>query len=75
MSDTTKRPADSERLLRRRDVQARVGLGSSQIYALMKEGKFPKAVPLVGKTRAWVESEVNAWIAKRIQEGRQGGAQ
>lgn len=60
-----------ESLLRRREVQARVGLGSSQLYLLIKQGKFPKPIPLVGRTRAWIESDIDQWIQDRIKAGRE----
>lgn len=55
-----------EILLRRTQVEARVGLSRSTIYALMSEGKFPKPVPLVGRTVAWTSSSIDKWIAGRI---------
>lgn len=59
-----------EALLRRKQVEARVGLTRSTIYALMAEGKFPKPVPLVGRTVAWTESSIDKWIAERISAGK-----
>lgn len=59
-----------EALLRRKQVEARTGLTRSTIYALMAEGKFPKPVPLVGRTVAWTESSIDKWIAERISAGK-----
>ncbi|QQD17803.1 AlpA family transcriptional regulator [Spongiibacter nanhainus] len=59
-----------ESLLRRKEVEARTGLTRSTIYALMAEGKFPKPVPLVGRTVAWTESSIDKWIAERISAGK-----
>ena len=36
-----------------------------QICRWMAAGKFPKAA-MLGRKRAWVESEVDAWLAARI---------
>ncbi|WP_288363296.1 AlpA family transcriptional regulator [uncultured Spongiibacter sp.] len=55
-----------EALLRRKQVEARTGLTRSTIYALISEGKFPKPIPLVGRTVAWTESSIDRWIAERI---------
>lgn len=55
-----------EVLLRRKQVEASTGLTRSTIYALMAEGKFPKPVPLVGRTVAWTSSSIDKWIAGRI---------
>lgn len=53
-------------LLRRPEVERRTSLKRSTIYARMKEGTFPKPVSL-GRTVAWVEAEVDAWITARIK--------
>jgi prophage regulatory protein len=55
-----------EILLRRKQVEARVGLTRSTIYALMAEGKFPKPIALAGRTVAWTQSSIDKWIAERI---------
>lgn len=55
-----------EALLRRKQIEACTGLSRSTIYALMSEGKFPKPIPLTGRTVAWTQSSVDKWIAERI---------
>jgi prophage regulatory protein len=55
------------RLIRLREVQHRVGLGRSTIYRWMSEGRFPKPVQLGGHAVAWVEAEVEAWIAAYVE--------
>lgn len=67
---TTQAP---EALLRIADVQARTGISRSQLFELTRRGEFPKPIPLVGRTRAWVESDVSAWIAARIEAARAAG--
>ena len=58
-------------LLRRQEVEARTGLKRSKLYALMTEGTFPAQVKLgVGSTVAWVESDIEAWIQRQIDNGR-----
>jgi prophage regulatory protein len=39
--------------------------GKTQIWRLVCEGKFPRPVK-VGSRNAWVESEIDAYIAERI---------
>ena len=56
------RPA-TDRLLRFDQVQAKVGLGRTLIYGAIKRGAFPRPVQLIGRTVAWRESELDAWIA------------
>lgn len=58
------------RLIRMKQVQDITGLSPSYIHALSKQDKFPSSVPLVpgGVARAWVLSEVEEWVEKRIAE-------
>ena len=57
---------ENSRFIRRKEVQAKTGLGASSIYAMMKQGKFPKAITLSERRVAWIESDVDQWIAERI---------
>jgi len=59
-------PSD-RRILRMAEVEARVGLGRSRIYRLIKEGDFPRAVPLTERTVGWIASEVDDWIEGRVR--------
>ncbi|MFP4154560.1 MAG: helix-turn-helix transcriptional regulator [Halothiobacillaceae bacterium] len=58
-----------ERLISLRDVSERVSLKRTAIYARINEGTFPKPVKL-GRISRWPESQIDAWIAERIQEGQ-----
>lgn len=58
------------RLIRRKEVQTKTGLGASSIYAMMQQGTFPKAVNISERRVAWIESEVDTWIAERIANHR-----
>lgn len=58
------------RFLRLNEVQERVGLGRTSIYKMMGEGKFPKPVNTLGRTVAWIDSEVDEWMMDRIDEKR-----
>lgn len=53
-------------LLRMAEVTRTVGLSRATIYRLMDRGEFPRAVPLTGSAVAWVQAEVEAWVAARI---------
>lgn len=64
-----------ESLLRVAAVQARTGLSRSHLYRLVREKQFPAPLPLVGRTRAWTESDVSNWIAERIAAGRNAAEQ
>jgi prophage regulatory protein len=55
-------------LLRKRDVLAKTGLSESELYRQMGLNKdpFPPSVSIGKRAVAWVESEVESWIAARI---------
>lgn len=57
------------RLIRLREVRMRVGLGTSTVYRYLAEGKFPRPVRIGGGRVAWVERDIDAWIADRIESG------
>lgn len=59
---------ENNRLIRRKEVQDKTGLGASSIYAMMKIGKFPKCLNLSERRVAWLESDVDNWIAERVAE-------
>lgn len=46
------------------------GLTDKWFYKLIKDGEFPKPIKL-GRTSRWLESEVEAWLQKRIAQSRQ----
>lgn len=46
------------------------GLGRSMIYQLEAERKFPHRVRIGLRAVGWVESEVQAWLASRIERNR-----
>ncbi|MFP1863324.1 MULTISPECIES: helix-turn-helix transcriptional regulator [Lonsdalea] len=55
-------------LIRLSGVMKKTGLRKSWIYLLMKQGEFPQTVKIGARSVAWVESEVNDWIAARINQ-------
>lgn len=54
------------RLIRLRTVREKTGLSKSSLYALAQQGRLPVPVKLGERSSGWVESEVDAWIAKRL---------
>lgn len=72
MSNTKKAPTaqvecanDSSgaiRLISKPEVLDRVGVTYPTLWSWMREGRFPRSRELGGKA-AWIESEVEAWIA------------
>ena len=60
----------TERLIRRPDVEAMTGLARSSIYAKIAEGEFPAPVKIGARAVAWPESDIQEWVANRIEESR-----
>ncbi|CAN7695913.1 helix-turn-helix transcriptional regulator [Paraburkholderia sp. 22099] len=68
------RAGANARLIRLREVRTRVGLGASTVYRYLATGKFPRPVEIGGGRVAWLESEIDAWIASRLEaERREAG--
>jgi predicted DNA-binding transcriptional regulator AlpA len=55
------------RMLRLPQVIDATGLGKTKIYELQGQGDFPMRVKITAHSVAWVEEEVQAWLAARIQ--------
>ena len=58
--------AMTERILRRREVEARTGLSRSTLYAQMAEGTFPRPVRLGKRAVGWTDSAISEWPESRI---------
>ncbi|GAA0707939.1 AlpA family transcriptional regulator [Dokdonella soli] len=56
------------RVIRLPEVRTRTGLSRSQLYKLESEGRFPAHIKLSERASAWLEHEVDDWIADRIAE-------
>lgn len=56
--------------IRLEQVKARTGLSRSTLYAYIHYGRFPPPVTISDRCVAWVESEIDAWIADRIASRR-----
>jgi prophage regulatory protein len=57
--------ARSSGMLRIDVVAARLGLSRSQVWRMVKEGRFPKPRRLSTRAVAWLEIEVTGWITAR----------
>jgi prophage regulatory protein len=57
-------------ILRLPSVLVRTGLSRSSIYLRISEDAFPKPISLGTRSVGWVESEIDAWIASRIEQSR-----
>jgi len=54
------------RLIRLSEVMAKTGLKRSQVYRDMKSGDFPKSCKIGPASVAWLESEIDDWIAMKL---------
>lgn len=74
MSESNSAPA--HRLLRRKQVEQAIGLSRSTIYARLDpkspqyDPTFPKPITLGSMSVAWIEAEIQNWIASRIADSR-----
>jgi prophage regulatory protein len=59
-------------ILRRKQVEARVGLSRSTIYARMAEGQFPRNISLGKRAVGWIAAEVDDYLAKLVKQSRKG---
>ena len=57
-------------LLRISAVKSRIGLSRTSIYNGVKAGTFPPPVKIGVKAIAWLESDVEAWIATTVKAAR-----
>jgi prophage regulatory protein len=60
---------DRERVVRMRELAARLALSSSHLYALIQQGRFPRPVALIpgGRAKGWPERELTAWLQHRVE--------
>ena len=55
-------------LIRREEVTRRTGLARSTIYKWIDLGEFPKPIKITERSSAWLESEIDEWIAKKAAQ-------
>lgn len=58
---------NSDRFLRLRQVEDKIGFSKSWIYRQIQLQQFPPSIRLNSHHVAWLESEVDAWIHQRIR--------
>ena len=54
---------DSERLLRREEVEELTGLSCSAIYRMMRAGEFPLPIKIGPRAVRWPKSELDNFLA------------
>ena len=78
MKKTNNMIVSQKRFIRLPEVLSRTGYGRTSIYRKMEDGSFPRCVKLGGpledsnafdcRAIAWIEDEVEQWMATRIKE-------
>lgn len=71
-SDTTvAHPStSSDRFMPRSEVISATGLSDTTLWREYRAGRFPKPIPLTKNRVGWLESEVRAWMAERLQSSQ-----
>lgn len=68
MTTTEHHPASV--ILRLNQVMARTGLARSTLYERIKDGAFPAQISLGARAVGWLESDIEAWIARQVDISR-----
>lgn len=79
MPEETQATPSPTRILRRRDLEARLKLSRSSIYDRLNpkspqyDPTFPKPISLGASAIGFVEAEVESWLRQKIQARRRAG--
>lgn len=57
-------------ILRLPEVKVRTGLSRSSIYLRIANGDFPNSISLGGRAVGWLESDIDQWLADKIESSR-----
>jgi prophage regulatory protein len=52
----------SVEIIRRKALEARIGLSCSTIYMMMSEGRFPRPIKIGRRAVGWRVSDVEEWL-------------
>ena len=63
-------PTPALTIIRRKQVEARVGLSRSSIYGAINAGTFPSPIRLGAQSVGWIEAEIEQWLRDRIANSR-----
>lgn len=75
--------AQKTRILRRKQVEDRIGLSRSSIYARLRQDPkrpgyydptFPKPVSVGERAVGWIEAEIDSWLNAQVEKSRKSAA-
>ena len=55
----------AKKVIRRREVEARISLACSTIYAMMADDKFPRPLKIGRRAVGWIEEDIDKWLSDR----------
>lgn len=56
----------SQEIIRRKQLETRIGLACSTIYAMMARGDFPRPIKIGRRAVGWRSEDVERWLKSRI---------
>jgi prophage regulatory protein len=56
-------------IIRRKDIEKRLKISRSSIYAMMSQGEFPKPVRLGRRAVGWKSTDIEKWL-QDLQDGQ-----
>jgi prophage regulatory protein len=56
----------SQKIIRRKEVEARIGLACSTIYAMIADNKFPRPVRIGRRAVGWLEEDIKNWLDAKV---------
>lgn len=59
-----------QRFMKIDEVSAVTTLSETQIYHKMKAGDFPQSISIGANSKVWLESEIQQWIQRKIEQHR-----
>jgi prophage regulatory protein len=62
-----------EQIIRYRELRKRIGLSRTTVWRLIREGRFPRPLPLTARLVGFRESDVEAWIESRANRDANKG--
>lgn len=55
-----------ETFIRRKALEAKLGLSCSTIYAMMAADKFPRPIKIGRRAVGWRNTDIQAWVISKV---------